>query len=168
VVHNGPRFFASVFEPLTISTPPFSYATGLNLDGVTFRKGQTLIFEQLDLSLSERRIGLIGDNGAGKSSLLRLLCGLEKPQTGSVKIDGVELGSTGQRPAPGQARAVGMLFQNPDDQIVFPTVVEELALSLSAQGIGKIQARKNVLTFLSERGLSDLAPEKWTPRSLLI
>jgi biotin transport system ATP-binding protein len=116
--------------------------------GVTLRKGGTQIFEQLDLCLDEARIGLIGDNGAGKTSLLRLLCGLDKPQAGSVQISGVE---------PGPARTVGMMFQNPDDQIVFPTVAEELALSLSARGIGRAPARQRVLTFLAERGLSHWA-----------
>lgn len=122
------------------------------MTGVTLRKGQTQIFEKLDLCLVEQRIGLVGDNGAGKTSLLRLLCGLDKPQAGSVQVSGVEPGAAGQ-----QARPVGMMFQNPDDQIVFPTVAEELALSLSARGIGRAAARQRVLTFLAERGLSHWA-----------
>ncbi|MFZ4285418.1 energy-coupling factor ABC transporter ATP-binding protein [Variovorax sp. HJSM1_2] len=144
----------SIASPL----PPHS---SLALHGVTLRKGASLIFEQLSLQLSERRIGLIGDNGAGKSSLMRLLCGLDQPQAGSVLLDGQALGAGGQRPMPGQARAVGMMFQNPDDQIVFPTVAEELALSLSAQGLGRTEARSRVLGFLAERGLS-----AWADRAI--
>ena len=122
------------------------------MTGVSLRKGQTQIFEQLDLCLDARRIGLIGDNGAGKTSLLRLLCGLDQPQAGSVEVSGYAPG-----PEARPARVVGMMFQNPDDQIVFPTVAEELALSLSARGIGRAQVHQQVLTFLTERGLAHWA-----------
>ena len=98
----------------TFSHGPSSMA----LEDVRLQRGNTCVFDGLTLALHEPRIGLIGDNGAGKSSLFRLLSGLDRPQAGRVHV-------------PEGAQAVGMMFQNPDDQIIFPTVEEELALSLN-------------------------------------
>ena len=72
-------------------------------------------------------LGIIGNSGAGKSSLFRLLCGLDTPSQGQVWVDG-QRADTSQ----GGPRSVGLMFQNPDEQIIFPTVEEELALSLTA------------------------------------
>ena len=85
----------------------------LLLDRVTLVRGASTVFSALTLTLSERRIGVIGYNGAGKSSLFRLLCGLDQPQSGCVVM-------------PRGQGSVGMMFQNPDEQIIFPIVEEEL------------------------------------------
>ena len=72
------------------------------------------------------KIALIGANGAGKSTLLLHLNGILEG-SGRVLINGMEVNKHNM----GQIRAsVGLVFQNPDDQIIFPTVVEELALGL--------------------------------------
>ena len=128
---------------------------GLQLQGVTLRRGITTVFENLNLALDTRRIGLIGDNGAGKTSLFRLLCGLDVPQAGSVSIGGQDLHAA-RAEHPG---LVGLMFQNPDDQIIFPTVEEELALSWqSAHGTDRRAAKAGVRQFLQARGLADWAP----------
>ena len=62
--------------------------TPILLDHVRLLRGTTTVFGDLTLRLTESRIGLIGDNGAGKSSLFRLICGLDKPQSGSVSVWG--------------------------------------------------------------------------------
>ncbi|MEJ8812515.1 ABC transporter ATP-binding protein [Variovorax ureilyticus] len=118
--------------------------TGVRLEDVTLVRGHQRIFEGLTLHLSESRIGLIGDNGAGKSSLFRLICGLDKPQQGRVIASGV-----------------GLMFQNPDDQIIFPTVAEELVFSLTARGEARQAAQERALDFLAGRGLS-----AWAGRSV--
>lgn len=117
---------------------------------VTLSRGNTTVFRDLSLELAEPRIGLIGDNGAGKSSLFRLICGLEVPNQGEVSSCGRP---TTELP-PG---TVGMMFQNPDDQIIFPTVEEELAFSLGASGIPRREARARARSFLADRGLSEWA-----------
>lgn len=117
---------------------------------VTLSRGSTTVFSDLSLELAEPRIGLIGDNGAGKSSLFRLICGLEVPNRGEVSACGLP---TAELP-PG---TVGMMFQNPDDQIIFPTVEEELAFSLGASGTPRREARTRARSFLADRGLSDWA-----------
>lgn len=127
----------------------------LEVRQVRLRRGATPVFEGLSLVLAESRIGLIGHNGAGKTSLLRLLCALEVPQSGQVLAQGGDLHALAQ----GQRRAqrVGMMFQNPDDQIIFPTVEEELALGLQPQGLSRRDALARARAFLAERGLADWA-----------
>lgn len=121
----------------------------VHIRNVSLRRGSTLVFEGLTLTLQERRIGLIGDNGAGKSSLLRLLCGLEQAHTGSVHIGTVDARTLGTLPG-----RVGMMFQNPDEQIIFPTVEEELALGLTARGMPRRAAADAASVFLRARGLA--------------
>ncbi len=125
-----------------------THTTGIVLKGVTLMRGNTTVFKDLRLQLTEPRIGLIGDNGAGKSSLFRLICGLDLPQSGQVL-------------RPDGPQAVGMLFQNPDDQIIFPTVEEELALSLNHLKLSRAQAKLQVRDWLQARGLAD-----WAPRAI--
>jgi biotin transport system ATP-binding protein len=131
----------------------FFNAAGLWLDSVTLLRGNTTVFQSLSLPMNESRIGLIGDNGAGKSSLFRLICGLDQPQSGRVHLPQALAGST--------APLVGMMFQNPDEQIIFPTVEEELALSLRHLGLSRSEAQKQVRTWLTTRGLAD-----WAPRAI--
>lgn len=127
----------------------------LHLDGISLSRGSTPVFDGLDLRLDDERIGLIGNNGAGKTSLLRLLCGLEIPSAGRVLIDGEDIHARGRSQR--RSQQIGMMFQNPDDQIIFPTVEEELALSLQPQGLSKREALKQAHAFLEQRGLAPWA-----------
>jgi biotin transport system ATP-binding protein len=120
---------------------------------VTLQRGANTIFSGLTLDLPESRIGLIGDNGAGKSSLFRMLCGLDVPQSGHVTVRGLEARNVSSK-RPG---LVGMMFQNPDEQIIFPTVAEELALGLSPSGITRREAIAQARAFLETRSLADWA-----------
>jgi biotin transport system ATP-binding protein len=129
----------------------------LNIQDVTLVRGSHTVFSALTLNLVEPRIGLIGDNGAGKSSLFRMACGLDIPRAGSVQVHGIAAHQfSSQRPG-----LVGMLFQNPDDQIIFPTVEEELALGLSPSGIPRRAAIAQARSFLQARQLPD-----WAGRSI--
>ncbi|MDM0050733.1 energy-coupling factor ABC transporter ATP-binding protein [Variovorax sp. J22R115] len=131
---------------------------GVRIEAVTLVRGNERVFDDLTLNLQEARIGLIGDNGAGKSSLFRLISGLDAPQQGRVVLSANESQEDRRRrPSP----HVGLMFQNPDDQIIFPTVAEELAFSLTARGQTRDVARQQVREFLARRGM-----DAWAGRAI--
>ena len=84
------------------------------------------LLTDITLTLPERRIAVIGANGSGKSTLLRLLNGLVLPSRGQVRIDGLNTVTEGSA----VRRAVGFVFTDPLAQLVMPTPIEDVELSL--------------------------------------
>lgn len=84
------------------------------------------ILEPTSLTLTERRIAVVGANGSGKSTLARLVNGLRLPTTGRVRTLGMDIAREG---AAVRSR-VGFVFTDPDAQLVMPTAGEDVALSL--------------------------------------
>lgn len=80
----------------------------------------------VSLRLTERRVAVVGANGSGKSTLARLLNGLVAPSAGTVTVDGLDTVRDGTE----VRRRVGFVFTDPEAQIVMPTPVEDVALSL--------------------------------------
>lgn len=123
------------------------------LSGVSLARQDRPLFGGLSLDIAEQKVGLIGDNGAGKSSLLRLLNGLLLPDAGTIVVHGLETKS--QRASlPGK---VGFIFQNPEHQIVFPTGAEEIAFGLRCTGMNSKQADVAARAFLAEQNCADWA-----------
>jgi len=120
----------------------------IEFERVALRRGETIVFRELDLVLSERRIGVLGDNGAGKSSFLRLFNGLLLPDAGRVRIHGLDVREN-RRDLP---RRVGFVFQNPDHQIIFPTVLEEVSFGLREQGVSPREAEGRARDILGANG----------------
>lgn len=119
------------------------------------------VLNGISLSLSERRVGIVGLNGSGKSSLVRLLNGLRLPDEGRVKIFGADTKSVrAQLP-----RYVGFVFQNPDHQAIFPTVEEEIAFGLAQLGVEKQAARQQALGFLAKHHCEALAKKPFADLS---
>ncbi|MGN8246311.1 energy-coupling factor ABC transporter ATP-binding protein [Cellulomonas soli] len=104
-------------------------------------------------TLTERRIAVVGANGSGKSTLARLLNGLVLPSSGTVHVDGLETASEG----PAVRRRVGFVFTDPDAQIVMPTPVEDVALSLRRLGLGDDAREARAREVLTRFGLADRA-----------
>ncbi|MEQ8507628.1 MAG: ABC transporter ATP-binding protein [Rhodospirillaceae bacterium] len=125
----------------------------IRLDAVTVRFQERMILENLSLSLSEKRIGLIGDNGSGKSTFARLLNGLILPDQGTVTVAGLDTKKDGAK----VRSRVGFLFQNPDNQIVMPTVAEDLALGLKPLKLQAAAQQEKVEDALARFGISHLA-----------
>ena len=111
---------------------------------VFFEKERVL--ENLSLSIKEQRVGFIGRNGSGKTTILRILAGLQELKNGKVLIDGTEV-ATNRKAA---ITKVGIIFQNHDHQIIFPTVGEELRFGLTQLGLNKNQADLKVIACLKK------------------
>lgn len=92
-------------------------------------------------------VAFVGTNGAGKSTTMRLMNGLLKPDAGRVLIDGVP---TTELRTSELARRVGFLFQNPDSQICCNTVREELLFGFKALGVGGPDADARVRAVIDE------------------
>ena len=99
-------------------------------------------------------VALIGGNGAGKSTLLSLLVGIVFPTAGTVNIDGVELT---HKTASGLCQRLGLVFQNPDDQLFMPTVLDDVAFGPLNQGLSPAQAKERALDALATVGASHLS-----------
>jgi biotin transport system ATP-binding protein len=98
----------------------------IEFKNVSVERERRLVLADLNLTLSEHRIGVVGPNGSGKSSLVRLINGLLLPKTGLVSVDGLDT----TRDLAAIRRKVGFVFQNPDNQIVFPIVHEDIEFGL--------------------------------------
>ena len=125
----------------------------IQISGVTHRFGERIVLRDLDLTLAERRIGVIGANGSGKSTFARLLNGLVVPAEGRVRIDGLDT----VREARAIRRRVGFCFTDPDAQIVMPTVAEDVAFGLRRLKLPKDQVQRRVGEALARAGLTDHA-----------
>lgn len=116
--------------------------------------GATLeILRPTTLTLTERRVGVIGANGSGKSTLARLLNGLVLPTTGRVLVDGLDTAQEG----PAVRARVGFTFTDPEAQLVMPTVGEDVALSLRRLGLTGRDRAARVRSVLAQFGLEGLA-----------
>jgi len=121
---------------------------GIELSSASVRLGGRVVLDGLSLRLSEARIGVLGRNGSGKTTLLRLIAGLIAPDAGTVRVDGAD--PFKDRKA--ALSALGILFQNPDHQILFPTVEEELAFGLVQQGLSQAAALARAREVLAAEG----------------
>lgn len=101
------------------------------------------------------RIALLGPNGAGKSTLFLRLAGVFVGKSGEVSIQNLDPAKPAERRQ--MANHVGLVFQNPDDQLIAPTVLEDVAFGLLNQGMTKSEAHSKATEALVEFGLSQLA-----------
>ncbi len=97
------------------------------------------LLTNINVTISEKIVALIGANGSGKSTLLQLINGLTKPTSGTVS-------------APDR---VGFVFTDPSVQLLMPTVIEDIMLSL--RQLPRSERRAAALQVLQSLGLEDLA-----------
>ena len=110
-----------------------------------------LVLDDVDVTLTERRIGVIGHNGSGKSTFVRMLNALLLPARGSVRVTGLDT----RKDANQVRRLAGFLFTDPDNQIIMPTVAEDVGFGLRKSGLSKQQIAERVADVLARYGLAD-------------
>lgn len=111
------------------------------------------VLQETSLELTEQRIALVGPNGSGKSTLARLVNGLVEPTSGRVTVDGLDVARKGRE----IRRQVGFVFTDPTAQLVMPTVLEDVALSLRHRVRGRDERAAAAREVLASYGLEGLA-----------
>jgi len=124
----------------------------IELNEVSHAYGDRKVLNNISLRLTEKRIGIVGSNGCGKSTFARLLNGLLLPSQGEVWVDGLNTRKDGKA----VRRKVGFVFQNPDNQIVFPVVEEDLAFGMKNLGLDKATIRERTDAALTRYDMQDL------------
>jgi len=118
--------------------------------GVGHRYVDRVVLAGVDVRLEERRVGIVGANGSGKSTFARMLNGLVLPTEGRVSVDGLDTRREGRA----VRRRVGFCFTDPDAQIVMPTVAEDLAFGLRRRGLSRAEVRERVHRALAAHDLA--------------
>lgn len=119
--------------------------------GVTFDNQQ--ILAPLTVDLAEQRIGIIGSNGSGKSTTVRMINGLIEPTTGQVLYDGLSPTSHGKD----IRKRVGFVFSDAESQIVMPRVADDVAFSLRRFKLPRAEVQRRVESVLERFELTDRA-----------
>lgn len=128
----------------------------ITFDQVELRYGEHQALAPLSISLTERRMGVIGLNGSGKTSFARLIAGLAKPSAGAITIDGLDAVADDDE----LRGKVGFIFQHPANQIILPIIADDIALGLKARGLSKSEITTRVEAALSRLGIAHLAQRR--------
>jgi biotin transport system ATP-binding protein len=116
-------------------------------------RGEREILAPTTLTLTEHRIAVIGANGSGKSTLARMVNGLVRPTAGRVTVEGRDV----VREGAAVRRMVGFCFTDPAAQLVMPTCVEDIELSLRRTVKDSAARRERALAVLAANGLEEHA-----------
>ncbi len=131
----------------------FRYNSALTVSDLCFGyPDQPDVLQSVNLEVKPGdRLGIIGNNGCGKTTLFLLLSGILTPHVGHIEL-------MGQPVVPGQFRPeVGMVFQNPDDQLISASVWEDVAFGLENLGFTPQQIDRRVAEALTLTGTQELA-----------
>jgi cobalt/nickel transport system ATP-binding protein len=133
------------------SHPPSLNVTGL---AYAYPDGHQALFG-VDLTIARgERVALLGPNGAGKTTLVLHLNGILDGGAGTVQVAGLDVAPANLREI---RRRVGVVFQDPDDQLFMPTVRDDVAFGPANLGLRGAELEQRVQTALAQVGLLDLA-----------
>lgn len=130
-------------------------ANQIEFDEVSVRYEDTTIIHPLSLTLTEQRIGIIGANGGGKSTLIRLINGLGEATSGTVRVNGLNVATQGKE----VRKQVGFIFSDAENQIIMPTVAQDVAFSLRRHRLSKTEKQAKVDTYLERFSLNNHAQQ---------
>lgn len=117
------------------------------------RFGDRVAVDGLSLQLEGKRLGVIGLNGSGKTTFARLANGLSLPTAGSVRVNGVDTASEPER----ARMEAGFVFQNPQNQLIMPVVLDDILFGLKARGAKGAAAEEQAMAALARFGVAALA-----------
>ncbi|MBN1833540.1 MAG: ABC transporter ATP-binding protein [Deltaproteobacteria bacterium] len=126
----------------------------IDLEDVSFSyQGDRPVLKNLSFSLHDNeRVGLVGPNGGGKTTMFHVIMGLLRPHSGRIEIFGREMRDEKDfRPV---RQRIGMLFQDADDQLFSPTVLEDVAFGPLNQGKSVKEAKDIARETLDSLGLN--------------
>jgi len=126
----------------------------LKIDSFTYPDG-TLAMSDIGLEIKKGEFtGILGSNGSGKTTLLKIMDGLIKDFNGKAFLDGTEI----RKLSPKEIyRKVGLIFQNPDDQLFAPTVAEDVAFGPLNMGFSEKDTRERVSNALKDVDMENYA-----------
>ena len=120
---------------------------------VSFSYGETAVVENLTFSIKKgENVGLIGANGAGKSTIMKLMLGLITG-SGEIKVDGLPMNKENLAEI---RRKIGFVLQDSDNQMFMPTVYEDMIFGPRNYGLSKEETEIRVDDILSQLGLQSL------------
>ena len=125
----------------------------IDFSSVSVAFDDTVVLEDINLTLTEQRIGIIGQNGGGKSTLTRLINGLGEPSEGTVTVDQMDVAKQGKK----VRERVGFVFSDAENQIVMPNVRDDVAFSLRRFKLPKHERLARVDATLERFGLAEFA-----------
>ncbi|HGQ5053988.1 TPA: energy-coupling factor ABC transporter ATP-binding protein [Streptococcus pneumoniae] len=128
----------------------------IDVKNLSFRyKENQNYYDVKDITFHVKRgewLSIVGHNGSGKSTTVRLIDGLLEAESGEIVIDGQRLT---EENVWNIRRQIGMVFQNPDNQFVGATVEDDVAFGLENQGLSRQEMKKRVEEALALVGMLD-------------
>ena len=122
----------------------------LSINQLTFAYEEARILNNITLTLDQRPTAIIGQNGAGKTTFVKLLKGLLRPSSGTIHFNQTNLN---EKTVAQLASQIGLVFQNPNDQIFKNSVGDEVMFGPLQIGMTKQEARKHAIRALQMVGL---------------
>ena len=135
----------------------------IEIRNLSFGYEDELILKDINLEIKKGSYtAIIGANGSGKTTLAKHLNALLLPVKGSVTVGGID----SKKNQEGIRKKVGFVFQNPEDQLVYSVVEEDIAFGLENLGTGARRMRKIVAGVMKELGIENLAKKNVNMLSL--
>ena len=157
VVHDGPVKWdrpGHLHSPVARSSQPRPGGPLLAVRGLSHAYGKRTALADVHLDVARGEIvGIMGDNGSGKTSLLLSIMGIVRPQAGRVTLRGEDITAL---PVSARASRMGFVFQNPNHQLFTDSVWREVAAGPLARGESAEECRPATMSLLQRFGLADM------------